>query len=138
MMITAEKKIAVLTSLAEAKISTSFPERRLARRAFCSVRCRNAVGGSARCRKMFSTIITVASTTRPKSIAPTESKFADSPRSTRIVIAKNRAKGIVVATISALRKLPRNTHCTKKISTIPNTMLCTTVRVVMLIRSLRS
>src|SRR4051812_29775361 len=105
MMIAAEKKIAVLTSLAEAKISTSLPESRLARRAFCSVRCRNAFGGSARCRKMFSTMITVVSTTGPKSIAPTDSKFADSPRNTKIVIAKNRAKGI------SLRRSARCGNC---------------------------
>jgi hypothetical protein len=59
---------------------------------------------------MFSTMITVASTTSPKSIAPTESKFADSPRSTMIVIAKNSANGIVAATMTAVRKLPRKIH----------------------------
>ncbi len=87
---------------------------------------------------MLSTMITVASTIRPKSIAPTDSRFADSPRNTRMPIAKNSANGIVVPTMMALRRLPRNTHCSRKISPMPNTMLCRTVRVVMSMSSLRS
>ena len=55
-----------------------------------------------------------------------------------ITTANNSAKGMVAATISALRRLPRNSHCTRKISTMPITMLCSTVWVVTLIRSLRS
>ena len=87
---------------------------------------------------MLSTMMTVASTMSPKSIAPTESRLADSPRSTRIPTAKNNANGMVAATISALRRLPRNIHCSRKISAMPNAMLCRTVLVVMSIRSLRS
>ena len=87
---------------------------------------------------MLSTMMTVASTIRPKSMAPTESRLADSPRNTMMPTAKNSANGMVAATISALRRLPRNTHCSRKISTMPTTMLCRTVRVVMSIRSLRS
>ena len=87
---------------------------------------------------MLSTMITVASTTRPKSMAPTDSRLALSPRTVMIRMAKNRAKGMVTDTISALRRLPRNSHWTAKISTIPMTMLCSTVVVVTLIRSLRS
>ena len=52
--------------------------------------------------------------------------------------AKNSANGTVVATTRALRRLPRNNHCTKKISTMPKAILCRTVRVVTLISSLRS
>ena len=48
-------------------------------------------------RKMLSTMMTVASTIRPKSIAPTDSSWPNSPRSTRMPIAKNSANGIVVA-----------------------------------------
>ena len=44
---------------------------------------------------MLSTMITVASTIRPKSMAPTDRRLADSPRSTRIPTAKNRANGMV-------------------------------------------
>src|SRR5215813_10678825 len=65
---------------------------------------------SARCRKMFSTIMTLASTMRPKSIAPTDSRLADSPRMTRMPIAKKRAKGMVDDTMMALRKSPRKIH----------------------------
>ena len=89
-------------------------------------------------RKIASTMITVASTIRPKSIAPTDSRLADSPRSTRMMTAKNSANGIVAPTISALRRSPRNIHCSSTIRMIPTTMLCSTVCVVMSIRSLRS
>ena len=51
-------------------------------------------------RKIASTMMTVASTIRPKSIAPTDSRLADSPRSTRMLTAKNSANGIVAPTIS--------------------------------------
>ena len=95
-------------------------------------------GSAARWRKMFSTMITVASTTRPKSIAPTDSRFADSPRSTMSPIAKDSANGMVTETMTALRRLPRKTHCSRKIRTMPATMLCSTVCVVTWIRSLRS
>ena len=57
---------------------------------------------------MFSTMITVASTIRPKSIAPTDSRFADSPRTTMRPMAKESANGMVAATMRALRRLPRN------------------------------
>ena len=87
---------------------------------------------------MFSTMITVASTISPKSIAPTDSRLADSPRSTRMMTAKNSANGIVAPTISALRRSPRKIHCSSTISRMPTTMLCSTVWVVMSIRSLRS
>jgi len=79
---------------------------------------------------MFSTMITVASTTRPKSMAPTDKRFADSPRNTISPIANDKANGMVIATITALRRLPRKAHCSKKISTMPAIMLCSTVCVV--------
>ncbi len=87
---------------------------------------------------MFSTMMTVASTTNPKSMAPTDSRFADSPRSTKSPIANDKANGMVMATITALRILPRKAHCRRKISTMPATMLCSTVCVVTWMRSLRS
>jgi hypothetical protein len=80
---------------------------------------------------MFSTMMTVASTTSPKSMAPTDSRLADSPRSTMSPMANDSANGMVIATMTALRRLPRNAHCSKKIKTIPATMLCNTVCVVM-------
>ncbi len=87
---------------------------------------------------MFSIMMTVASTIRPKSRAPTDSRFADSPLMVMIRTAKQRAKGMVAETIRALRRSPRKAHCTRKISSTPNTRLCITVWVVRLIRSLRS
>ena len=88
--------------------------------------------------EIFSTMITVASTIRPKSMAPTDSKLADSPRKVMMMMAKNMANGIVALTMIALRRLPRNTHCTMKISTIPNNRFSMTVCVVTPISSLRS
>jgi hypothetical protein len=55
-----------------------------------------------------------------------------------MMIAKASAKGMVAATITALRKVPRNTHCTRKISTTPKIMFSSTVWVVTSIRSVRS
>lgn len=87
---------------------------------------------------MFSTMITVASTMMPKSIAPMDSRLADSPLSTRMTTAKSRAKGMVAETIRALRRSPRNNHWIRKMSTTPITMLCSTVWVVTSTRALRS
>jgi hypothetical protein len=55
-------------------------------------------------------LITVASTMSPKSMAPTLRRLADSPRRTMIPTAKNSANGMVAPTITALRRLPRNSH----------------------------
>ena len=55
---------------------------------------------------MFSTMMTVASTMMPKSIAPIDNRFADSPASTRITTANSSANGIVADTIRALRRSP--------------------------------
>ena len=87
---------------------------------------------------MFSTINTVASTMRPKSIAPTDSRFADSPRSTRIATAKNSANGIVAPTTTALRRLPRKIHWTRKTRIMPKLRLRSTVCVVVATRPLWS
>ena len=53
-------------------------------------------------------------------------------------MANSSAKGMVAATISALRKSPRNSHWIRKISVTPISMLCRTVWVVMSTRPLRS
>ena len=87
---------------------------------------------------MLSTMITVASTTRPKSMAPTDKRLALSPRSVIRRMAKKSANGMVTATITALLRLPRNSHWITKISTMPSTMLWSTVWVVTSIRSERS
>ena len=54
------------------------------------------------------------------------------------MMANASANGMVAAMMQAVRRLPRNTHCTRKISTMPASMLCSTVWVVTLIRSERS
>ena len=89
-------------------------------------------------RKIASTMMTVASTISPKSIAPTERRLALSPRSTRMMTAKNRANGIVAPTISALRRFPRKSHCSSTMRPMPTIMFSSTVCVVRSIRSLRS
>ena len=87
---------------------------------------------------MFSTMITVASMINPKSIAPSDSRLADSPLSTMIAMAKKKANGMADATTTALRRSPRNNHCTPNTSSTPNRMLNSTVLVVIAISSLRS
>ena len=66
----------------------------------------------------------------PKSIAPTEQigRFSCAARGSH---REEQCEGMVAATISALRRLPRNIHCSGKISAMPNAILCRTVLVVM-------
>src|SRR5262245_16775027 len=101
------KKMARLTSVAARKIVASFPLRPKGA-GVSAAPLRGAP--SARCRKMFSTMMTLASTMRPKSMAPTDRRLADSPRITRMPMAKKRAKGMVDDTMMALRKSPRKIH----------------------------
>ncbi len=54
---------------------------------------------------MFSTMITEESTMMPKSTAPIDSRFADWPRRYSTAKANNRARGMLIATISAVRTL---------------------------------
>ena len=57
---------------------------------------------------MFSIMITVESTTMPKSTAPKLIKFADVPIDTMPMNAISSASGMLIAVTSAPRKLPRN------------------------------
>ncbi len=132
MMMVAEKKIARFTSRPATAMVPSRPVRPLGGASPFTW------SGSAMWRKTFSTMITVASTIRPKSIAPSDRRLAESPRTTRIRIAKPSANGIVAATMIALVSEPRNSHCTTKTSTTPKTRLCITVWVVVWIRPERS
>ena len=79
MMIAAEKKMLRFTSMADSAMVRNLPRRSMGVRARCSSteRSKRCALGSERWRKMFSTMITVASTIRPKSIAPTDSRFAE-------------------------------------------------------------
>ena len=87
---------------------------------------------------MFSIMMTVASTMMPRSIAPIDSRLADSPRSTVMMTARNNATGMVAETIIAQRRSPRNIHWMAKISAMPKNMLCSTVFTVIATRSPRS
>ncbi|OIQ66905.1 hypothetical protein GALL_515240 [mine drainage metagenome] len=137
MMIAAAKKIDRDTSAAAVRMACCFMSIMvLAEIAACSLSDMRLVCASR--RKIASTMMTVASTIRPKSIAPTDNRLADSPRSTRMLTAKNSANGIVAPTMMALRRSPRNSHCRTTISTIPSTMFSSTVFVVVSIRSFRS
>ena len=104
----------------------------------CTTTAVSAGESCARWRKMFSIMMTVASTMMPRSIAPIDSRLADSPRITVIITARNSATGIFAATISAQRRSPRNTHWIRKISATPNSKLCSTVCTVIATRSPRS
>jgi hypothetical protein len=132
MVMMTEKRIALSTSTAPVRIQLSLS---------LSLGLRpGGIRGAwwAIWRKMFSTMITVPSTMMPRSMAPTDSRFADSPRITVIITASSSATGIVAATIRAQRRSPRNTHWMRKISAMPNTRLCRTVRTVIATRSPRS
>src|SRR3954469_15417999 len=105
MMIAAAKKIERETSAAALRMAWLFMPNSVSDD-ICSDSDIGVV--CVRRRKIASTMMTVASTIRPKSIAPTDSRFADSPRSTRMITAKNSANGMVAPTISALRRSPKD------------------------------
>ncbi len=84
----------------------------------------------ARWRTMFSTITTAPSTTMPKSSAPSESRLAGICLRSRQVAAKSSEKGMVSATISAPRTLPRKRNRMMATRIMPSVKLCSTVCVV--------
>src|SRR4029453_13327746 len=104
MVMITEKKIGRSTSTAAAKIRRNFSDSRVSGSETSRRTAR------ARWRKMFSTMMTVGSTRVPGSIAPIDSRLADSPRRTVMITARNNATGIVADTISAERRSPRNIH----------------------------
>ena len=87
---------------------------------------------------MLSTMISVESTMMPKSIAPSEIRLADSPILTIIVNVKSSAVGTVSATITAVRKWPRNRYRITNTSRMPLIRMSTTVSIVVWIRTVRS
>ena len=92
--------------------------------------CTRSRGGRWKLRKMFSTRITAESTMMPKSTAPSDSRLADSPVSTSIMMLKNSANGMFMLTITALRTSPRKIHWMKNTSRQPKIRLWITVCVV--------
>ena len=87
---------------------------------------------------MFSTITTAPSTTMPKSSAPSDSRLAGMPFRFRQVAANSSENGMVSATMSAPRTLPRNRNRMITTRMMPSVRLCSTVWVVKCTRSLRS
>ena len=84
-------------------------------------------------------IITIApSTSIPKSIAPSDSRLAGISVIFIRIKAINSDNGIVTATSSAPRQLPRNRINTSTTSSIPSNSVCDTVCSVVLTRSVRS
>jgi hypothetical protein len=61
-----------------------------------------------RCRKMFSIMMTVESTTMPKSTAPSEIRFAGVCELTIPINAIRSAMGMLIAVMSAALNCPRN------------------------------
>ena len=79
---------------------------------------------------MFSTMITVESTTMPKSTAPSEMRFAELPRRTIPQNAVRSASGMLSAVRSAARMSPRKSNSTSTTRPIPTTRFSSTVWVV--------
>ena len=103
-MISVENDIGVPTSLAAA-----------------SMRCRMLpFPWEPRCRKMFSTMMTVESTTMPKSTAPREMRLALVPVPTRPQKAQSSASGMLRAVMSAARQLPRKRSSVSDTRTMPD------------------
>ncbi len=87
---------------------------------------------------MFSTTITAPSTMMPKSIAPSDSRFAGMPRIVRPMKVASSDSGIIAATIADARRLPRNTNSTTVTSAAPSSRFVNTVRSVVPISQVRS
>ena len=88
--------------------------------------------------KMLSTMISVASTMMPKSIAPSEIRLADSPTNTIMQNVNRSAIGTVRATMTAVLKWPRKTNRTTNTSAMPLITMSVTVSIVVWINTIRS
>ncbi len=74
----------------------------------------------------------------PKSTAPMERRFADLPRKKSIAKANNSARGMLIATINAVRTLLKNINKISTTRPTPTSKFSVTVSVVALVNSLRS
>ena len=79
---------------------------------------------------MFSIMMTVESTTMPKSTAPSEIRFAGVPVATMPMNAMSSASGMLSAVMSAARAWPRKRKSTSVTSTMPTSRFSSTVCVV--------
>jgi hypothetical protein len=82
--------------------------------------------------------MTEESTMMPKSTAPMDSKLADFPRRNSMEMAKSSARGMLIATIKAVRMLLTNMKRMTTTNTTPAIRFSVTVSVVTSIRSVRS
>ena len=91
-------------------------------------------------RKIFSITTTAESTMMPKSMAPSEIRFAGMWRRSSSAKAPSSATGTASATTSAERQLPRprNKISTSNTSAMPSITLCRTVCKVRSMRAVRS
>ncbi len=121
MMIAVEKIIARATSAVASRNDAS--ARRCARSNDCM---------------MFSVTITAALAIRPKSMAPREIRFAGTPNQFMPLKDTHNPSGMMAATMSAMRRLPRNSHSTMSTRQMPRSSVCVTVRTVRLSSSWRS
>ena len=87
---------------------------------------------------MFSIMMTVESTTMPKSTAPSEMRFADVCVPTRPQKAMSSASGMLIAVMIAARTWPRKRRSTTLTRTIPTSRFSMTVCVVSFTRLPRS
>ena len=78
-------------------------------------------------RNTFSTTMTAPSTMMPKSIAPSDRRFAGMPRTRRPMNVASSASGMTAATMAAARPFRRNTYSTSVTSSAPSSRLRKTV-----------
>ncbi len=87
---------------------------------------------------MFSIMMTVESTTMPKSTAPSEIRLAGVPVATMPMKAISSASGMLIAVMRAARACPRKSQSTSVTSTMPTSRFSSTVCVVSSTRCARS
>ena len=87
---------------------------------------------------MFSIMTMVPSMRIPKSIAPIESRFAETSWAWRKMKENSKERGMVSATMTAARRLTRKKTSTTNTRAMPRRRLASTVSVVRRTSSLRS
>ena len=97
-----------------------------------------SVGFASRRRRMFSVTTMAPSTMMPKSMAPSDSMLADILVRLIRMNAITMASGMVTATTSALRELPRNMISTMQTRPMPSSTVWATLLMVACTRFSRS
>ena len=109
-----------------------------ARRSFAVSLRPNSCCFSPSTRTMFSTITTAPSMIRPKSTAPSDMRFPDTPPKVMPIRANKNDRGMAKATIKAARQLPSKNSNTATTRIAPSKRLCSTVAIVRSTTSLRA